>query len=186
MVDDYLATTQPISEEVLSTNFSGNFTNTIFANLMAEAIYYSAKSLGKTIDFAICNSARSGFNGTTLTYRDLYKSFPFDNQIILMDVSSDGAIQTMDYNETYRENTCLVPTAGNTYHVAVIDYLGLHQNQYREYNYFPEVENFEVLCNSNNEPLIYREVLKDYLKKNPDKEFSASDYTSSNPHFTIN
>ena len=185
MVDDYLQDVDSIANEVLSTNFTGYWSTTDLGNLMSEAIYYSAKSLGKTVDFAVCNYARTTFSENEITFSDLYKCFPFDNEIILMDVSSYESCRSISHNESYREDTSKTPIYGNNYHIAVIDYIGLHQDSSRDYDYFPDATNLEILKDGNNEPLIYRNILKDYLKDNQTKIFDANDYSSNNPHFNF-
>ena len=185
MVDDYLEVTQPVSELVLSANFSGNWSTTNLAYLMAESMYFSVKSAGKPIDFAVCNSARASFNGSEFTFGNLYKCFPFDNQIILMDVSSSTSCSTISYSQSYKEDTSIVLSPGITYHVAVIDYVGLHQNDDREYDRFPDASNQEIYKDSDGNALYYRDILMNYLLDNPTKQFNASDYTSNNPHFSF-
>ena len=187
MVDNYLVQTKALSEEVLSTKFSGYFDEDNLGYLMSESIYNYSKNAGKTIDFAVCNYARTDFSSSTLTYGNLYKAFPFDNEVILMDVSSSYSLNSIGYNKLYRDDTSLVPVAGNTYRIAVIDYLGLHQNEDREYDRFPDARNLEILTSGEqNDHITYREILKDYLLNNQTKEFNGGDYTSSNPHFNIN
>ena len=186
MIDDYLEATTPFAEEVLSTNFSGYWSTTNLGNLMCEAIYDSVKNAGISVDFAVCNYARQAFNKSEFTFGDLYKCFPFDNQIILMDVSDSYAQQNIDWNESYRENTSTVPVPGVPCRIAVIDYLGLHQNENRQYDKFVGATNLEIYKDENDEPLIYRNILKDFLLKNSTKQFNSSDYSSSNPHFSVN
>ena len=182
MVDEYLDEVNPIAKEVLSTNFTGYWDSNKLGYLMSEAIFNKAKNMGFSVDFAVCNYARTDFYGESFTYRDLYKCFPFDNEIILMDVSEAYSCNTIRNNETYREDTSLSPVAGNTYTIAVVDYLGLHQNEYRHYNYFPDATNMSVLTDDNGERPIYRNILKDYFKNNPTRTFNADDYGSNNPH----
>ena len=187
MVNNYLNVTEPIASEVLSTNFSGYFNSTSLAYLMTEAIYEAVKTAGYEVEFAVSNSARTGFYGTSFTFGDLYKSFPFDNEIILMDINSSTANNSLRRNMTYREDTSISVDQFGHHRIAVIDYIGLHQNIDREYDYFPGAYNVEVF---NPDPTtsapIYRDILKDYLLKNPTKYFNSSDYTDSNPHFATN
>ena len=186
MVDDYLEITNPIAEQVLTTNFS-YFDTRSLAYLMSEAIDDAVKNAGISVDFSVCNYAREGFADTTYTYGDLYKSFPFDNQIILMDVSGYEAYNSLYHNMTYREHTSTAASMYGTYRIAVVDYIGLHQNTNRQYDYFPGATNLSVFNpNLNNDPPTYREILKDYLLKNPTKEFNSDNYTNSNPHFALN
>ena len=186
MVDTYLEETEPIASEVLSSNFNYYFNTTSLAYLMSEAIYSAVKNAGYNIDLAVTNYARTYFAGNTFTIGDLYRSFPFDNEIIIMDVTGIKAYNSLYSNMTYRARTDFSPSAFSTYKIAVIDYVGLHQNKNREYDYFPMASNKEVFkLSADSEPAIYRDILKDYLKNNPTKEFNSSDYTSSNPHFAL-
>lgn len=183
MVDDYLEVTTPLSSEVLSNNFSGYYDTSALARLMSEAIFDRVSEF-YPIDFAVCNYARSEYEGTIFTYGDLYRSFPFDNQIILMDISSLNSITSIQYNYSYREDTSLELSYGNSYKIAVIDYVGLHQNENRQYDYFPDATNVEIFNDTNGgEAPQYKDILYSYLKENPMKNFPASNYTTDNPHF---
>ena len=184
MVDDYLEETEPIASEVLNSNFTGQWDTSTLGRLMSESIYNSVKNAGISVDFAVCNYARDSFSSNEFTYGDLYKCFPFDNQIILMDVSSDRSCNSISHNQSYREDTSKTPSPGFTYRIAVIDYVGLHQNENRQYDYFPDATNLEVY-KVDGEPLIYRNILKDYLKANSAATFDASNYNNSNPHFSF-
>ena len=184
MVDDYLEETEPIASEVLNSNFIGQWETSTLGRLMSESIYNSVKNAGISVDFAVCNYARDSFSSNEFTYGDLYKCFPFDNQIILMDVSSDRSCNSISHNQSYREDTSKIPSPGFTYRIAVIDYVGLHQNENRQYDYFPDATNLEVY-KVDDEPLIYRNILKDYLKANSAATFDASNYNNSNPHFSF-
>ena len=184
MVDDYIEETEPIASEVLNSNFTGQWDTSTLGRLMSESIYNSVKNAGISVDFAVCNYARDSFSSNEFTYGDLYKCFPFDNQIILMDVSSDRSCNSISHNQSYREDTSKTPSPGFTYRIAVIDYIGLHQNENRQYDYFPDATNLEVY-KVDGEPLIYRNILKDYLKANSAATFDASNYNNSNPHFSF-
>ena len=184
MVDTYLSGIESVADEVLSTNFSGNFTPTCLARLITEAIYDRVSQTHPEIQFAISNYAREGFTGTTFTYRDLYKSFPFDNQIILMDVSSFSGTYSILHNYSYREDTTLDVSSGTNYKCAIIDYVALHQNSSRNFDYFPDAANgYTVFNDASGDPPTYREILYSYLKANSTKSFDAGNYDTSNPHF---
>ena len=186
MVDDYLVSTSTKSAEVLSTNFSGYYSTTALGYMMSEAIYDAVKTAGYTVDFAVCNYARKYFKGTNYTFGDLYRSFPFDNQIIIMDIANQTSYNSLFHNMTYRESTSLKPDPFGHYKIAVVDYIGLHQNANRNYDYFPGATNLEVFKpNENEEAPVYRDILMNYLKNNPAKDFSSSNYSTSNKHFTL-
>ena len=184
IVDNYLESIDEVANEVLSTNFTGEFNDGSLARLMTEAIYNYVSPTVPDVQFACSNYARTSFSGTTFTYRDLYKCFPFDNQIILMNVSSTNGIRYIGWNYAYRGDTSLYPEAGNSYKCAIIDYVALHQNSRREFDRFPDAEHgYTVFTDSLGNTPNYRDILYSYLKANPTKIFSSSDYSSSNEHF---
>ena len=186
MVDTYVSSLDSVANEVLSTNFSGSFDTGSLARLMTEAIYDRVSKTIPDVQFATTNFARTSFSGSTFTYRDLYKCFPFDNQIIIMDVSSSVGVYSITDNYSYREDTDLYPTYDDDkkYKCAVIDYVALHQNSHRSYDKFPDANSgFTVFNDTLGDPPIYRDILYSYLKANPTKSFNANNYTTDNPHF---
>lgn len=183
MVDDYLAVTSPLAEEELSTHFTGSFDDNALARLMTEAIY-DRVSQRVNIDFACCNYARDSFSGTTLTYGDLYRCFPFDNQIILMDVSSNYGRRQIGRNFGYRGDTSKDPTISGTYRCAIVDYVALHQDESRQYDKFSDASNgYTVFNDTDGDAPTYRDILYSYLKNNPEKAFDSSTYSSATEHF---
>lgn len=186
MVDGYLSEIQNVGNEVLNSNFVNNWSEEALGNLMSEAIFNSATLNGEQVGFAVCNMPRAPFEKTEMLYTDLYKSFPFDNQIVLMDITGSAAVGSILSNCSYREDTTLRLSPKNTYRIAIIDYVGLHQNEKRQYDYFPNATNIKVLKNSAGEALNYREILADYLRNNKTKTFNSVDYTIDNMHFRVN
>ena len=187
MVDTYVDSLDEIGDEVLSTNFSGHFDDNSLARLMTEAIYDRVSDTVPGLQFACCNYARTDFSGSVFTYRDLYKCFPFDNQIILVNVNSSAGVHSISTNFSYREDTTLEPIHGDKkyYYCAIVDYVALHKNTSGGYDRFPDVSNnnYTVFNDTLGDPPIYRDILYSYLKANPTKSFNASDYSTSNPHF---
>lgn len=184
MVDSYLEDIEPIGNEVLSTNFDGYFDDGKMARVMTEAIFDRVSKTHPEVQFACSNYARTSFSGNTFTYADLYRCFPFDNQIIQMDVSTQQGLNSLSNNYSYREDTSLYPNYGSSYKCAIIDYVAVHQNSNREYDRFPDAGNgYEVFNDTDGYPPTYREILYAYLKANPNKIYNSSNYSYSNPHF---
>ena len=184
MIDDYLEDIEDDANEVLSTHFSGEFTTESIARVMSEAIYKTVSSTVPGLHFAVTNYGRDGFNGSTFKYRDLYKCFPFDNQIILLNVSTYYSISRLSYDYTYREDVELNPSTGHTYKCAIIDYVALHTNADREFDRYSEAnKGYEVFKYANGVAPTYRDIMYSYLKANPNKTFDASDYQAGSPHF---
>ena len=171
MVDDYVATVDEIGNEVLSTNFSGYYSTSKLARLMSEAIFVKIKETGFDVDFAYTNGARETFYGNVFTYRDLYRCFPFDNEIVLMEIQNQG------YDYGYRPSDYgQVDYTKEYFNCAIIDYVALHQNFYREYDNYPDsiVRSRELYKGENGETITYRDILREFLLENPDRDFSAN------------
>ena len=185
MVDTYINSISEKREEVLNEHFTGTFDSEKMSRVMTEAIYDRVSKTHPELQFACCNSAREAFSKQILKFTDLYSCFPFDNQIILMDVSSNYALTYSIFNNfSYREDTSLNPTFGHTYKCAIVDYIALHQNPDRTFDKFPDAINgYEVFNDTDGEPPTYRDILHSYLLEHPDKIYNSSDYTPSNPHF---
>lgn len=184
MVDDYIESIETVGDEVLSTHFSGSFTTSGLARLMTEAIYSRVSQTVNNLDFACCNYARDSFEGENFTYRDLYRCFPFDNQIILLDVYKSYSCSQIRWNFGYRGDTSVNPSYGGTYKCAVIDYVATHQNANRQYDKFEEAgESYTVFNDTLGDAPTYRDILYAYLKANASKTFSASYYESQGEHY---
>ena len=170
MVDDYLKVVEPIGDEVLSTHFNGYYDTGTLARLMEEAIFERVYSEGFDLDYSLTNSAREGFKGDVFTYRDLYHCFPFDNEIVLMEVDAKASY---GYRPSHYGQ---VDPNKQTHLLAVIDYLALHQNSYREYDRYPDdiVRSRTMFKDENNNTITYRDILRDFLLANPNRDFSAS------------
>lgn len=186
MVDSKLAAINELGKEKLHSSFQNYWDSNALANLMAKSIYSKVTASGENIDFAVCNYARSDFNKTEMLYTDLYKCFPFDNQIILMNITGSTAIGSILSNFSYRENTATRLTPSKTFRIAIIDYLGLHQNTDREYDYFPQCSDVSVFKNNDGETPVYREILADFLRSNTEVALDSSEYTTADMHFRVN
>ena len=170
MINDYLEIVNPIGDEVLSRNFNGYYSTNVLARLMQEAIFKKVHASGIDVDYSYTNSARDSFNGTIFTYRDLYRCFPFDNEIVLLEVSPE-------FSHGYRPSEFGEIDPSKERHIlAVIDYMALHQNYYREYDYYPDSEVYSrtIYKDNNGEMITYREILKEFILSNPDRDFSSS------------
>ena len=155
---------------------------------MCEAIYYEAEKQGYNIDFAYCNNARSSFytpSNSTLTYKDLFESFPFDNTVYVIKGKGSKWVSEINYKDSFVYNNGHSSIdSSTTYTIATLDYLAYHTNFYRDYDYFPNATEVGYLKKGNGDVYTYRDILADYIKANPNKVFNASDYSSSINKFT--
>ena len=184
IIDKYDAETKDLGSQILSTKFSGAFySSEQLPNLMAEAIYEETKNEGFTVDFAYTNYARASHYSSTMTFSELYNIFPFDNSVPIIKVKGRQAANMLRFNNNiYKVNPDIMINYNDTYTVACLDYLAFHCDENRNYDNFPDFEVVDYL-KKNNEIYIYRDILKDYLLANQEKEFKSDYYSFSNPIF---
>lgn len=155
------------------------------AKLSAHSMAYMAAKQNYTIDVAITNARTSIFSGT-LTYEKLYKSFPFDNRVYIAEVTGKDLIKEASYNQIYRVNPNAFRNDNTKYTVAVIDYLLVHTNMDRTYDYFRNGFTIKgVLSKDGYENYNYRFVLRDFLRVNGDS-LNTDLYTKTNNRTNVN
>ena len=154
-------------DEVVANNVGGTFSSSnSAANLMAEAIYEAAAAEGYTIYCSYVNNARHNLGSGEWTYADVFAAFPFDNDVYIMDVTAEEMINEVGAYNYVRKNMEIWPDSFDIsnkqtkYRIAIIDYLGVHTNERRNYDYFPDC-NGEVVATLNQK---YRPILINYLK----------------------
>jgi len=187
LLNRYRAAQDPILDVKLGKNhdLTSTFMDTeSLANLNAKVNYEAVVSAGYTdVDISVVNTARNSLDSGEVTFRDVYRSFPFDNKIVIMTVSSaDLYNETVVYsNYIYNPHHIAAPSYGGTktYKIAVIDYVGLHQNASHEYNYFPSMSDTQILSGDDYLPRI---LVKNYL--NTLTYLSYSDYQSASADFS--
>jgi 2',3'-cyclic-nucleotide 2'-phosphodiesterase/3'-nucleotidase len=179
LLDSYRNTQDPILDAKVGNNGTGiscsGASRTQLGNLYSKAIYEAAKKVDSSVVLAVNNGARNYLNSGSLTFRGIYRSFPFDNQIVLIDVNGSDL-----YEETVRYSNCIYnPTklttpssSSTTYRIAIIDYMGLHQSESHTLNYFPSQTNQTILTDDKYLP---RNLVRDYL--NSQTSFYPSAYS---------
>ena len=176
-------------DEVVANNVGGTFASTnSAANLMADAIYEAAQAEGYNIYCSYVNNARHNLGSGEWTYADVFEAFPFDNDVYIMDITAKEMVNEIGSYNYIRKNTNIWPnyfdiTDTNTkYRIAIIDYLGVHTNEKRKYDYFPDC-NGEVVATLSQK---YRPILVNYLKShhyNDGARLYAGDYYSNLEQF---
>lgn len=176
---------QNIANETLGT-FNGymasSCSSTIsFPKLVATAIAKEALNQGYDIDFSLVNKSRTSINKGDLTYSSLYKALPFDNEILVIEAKGNEIYNQANYNSVYNVNAISLDQ-NKTYKVAVLDYIALHRNVYRKYDYFSSHKLIGSLTN-NNEIYNYRDITANYIRKN--KKINYKDYSKSDSHYNV-
>ncbi len=175
----------------MASNVVGTFnSNENLPNLMAKAVFDQAAAEHYTVDLAYVNQGRANIEWTSWTYKDIYRSFPFDNTVYIMTATGrEIENEVVRYNWAYiNPNFNREIDLNTTYTIACLDYLAFHTNASREYDYFPSIGNQNPTPLSKN----YREILRDWLTSNgynTGTELNSNDYLSSvtvfNKNFTI-
>lgn len=136
---------------------------TLLPDIATEAIAWAAQNKGNGfhIDYALCNQGRDDLASGEVTYNDLYKSLPFDNKVYVIEVSGQDLRKEIEYNSFTRLDKGVLKNSSK-YTIAVIDYLAVHRNYRRNYDYFPSFRMLGTLTDNGNE-YTYREMTRDYL-----------------------
>ena len=171
LVSSYKAISDQIGEETLGTLKSYLSYAQSLPNFVATAIAEQTLKAGYDISYAITNTGRSNLQSGTITYANLYKSLPFDNEIYILDTKGEDLIKEFNFDSThmYRIDSQAIESS-KTYRVAVIDYLALHRDVNRNYNYFPSAKIVGKLT-KNGEVYNYRDITADYIRSFNDKRF---------------
>ena len=139
--DPYFAEVQEVASIKYLKNKTQYFSRSAMARLMCEAMYEQAVVEGYDVYGAMCNEARDYISANRQwTYEDIFDCFPFNNEVLIMDVKGDELQNELAWNPLYRAPAHIsdpVPLDTGSTRIAVIDYVGYHQNTARSYNYFP-------------------------------------------------
>jgi len=140
---------------------------------------------GYDIDFAMTNVGRSNIPGGTVTYGDLFKGLPFDNYIYIVRATGRNIKNQAGYNYFYRVSDYSSLSNSAYYTIAIVDYVVLHQDVGKTYNYFtdynPETDYLGFVHDPANTltPLYPRDLLEDAFYEDADHTIDPYDYTGS-------
>lgn len=118
----------------LSTSMSGN--------LLAYATYLDLKEDNIEVDVILNNGGRNSinlFDGGGISIGLIYDALPFLNKTYVAEVSGSDILSEIRYNNYYAPKRLEIER-NKKYTVACIDYLLLHKNANREYDYFPSYD----------------------------------------------
>ncbi len=150
-------------------------------NLANYAAAQKAEEQGYDIDFVFANSAREYIDAGDIYYRDLFRGLPFDNAYYIVRAKGSDVLYQANRNYTYRVKDYGYINSNNYYTIAVLDYLILHQNIYKEYNYFsnynPETDYLGFLDDGRDEPIYPRDLVKELFIKAPNQTINPNVYT---------
>ena len=179
LVDSYGEESSAAANERLGTAIGTFWRDESLPNMLAESILQEAESEGFDVDLAMVNSTRNGLNSGAITYGRLFECVPFDNAVYIVECQGADIINEADYNCFARKRTGAF-NYSDTYRIAVLDYLALHKNYGRMYDYFPTVQVVDRL-EKNDEMYCYRDILAQYIRNH--QSVDPDDYSSSLPRY---
>ena len=144
--------------------------------ILAKATYDLYPEQMKNVDIVINNGARnSGVSGPQ-TKETLFNMMPFTNTTyIVSGISGRDINNELNYNYGYSPSLTKFEY-NKTYTVAVIDYLLLHIDENKHYNYFPSYKEENIISKIDEYSV---DILCNYLKKEGTinlKNFDTSNY----------
>ena len=149
-------------------------------NMMAKAVYdYCVEQGQSDVVLSIVNVARADLLPDEVTYSEILDAFPFFNKTLIIDASGFDLISSASSNYYYAPDPTWEIDANATYKIAVCDYLALHQNSQRIYDYFQMSHPLNIYAEFDRYPC---DILFDYMKCF-ESTILASDYTSINYTF---
>ena len=139
MIDNSNDAIREEANQVLATIDVNLNSATAVPRLVCNAIADYALSQGYDIALAMVNNARNSLSRGDVTYTSLYEAIPFDNTVYIAKVSGKDILNEAKYdsNSIWRVSGMPIQDDDTLYTIAVIDYLLYHQNNRRNYNYFP-------------------------------------------------
>ncbi|MCH5180159.1 MAG: bifunctional metallophosphatase/5'-nucleotidase [Erysipelotrichales bacterium] len=188
LVATYKIESDEASNEVLGTlngKFYSSGSGATIPNVVCEAIANYAVDSGYDISYAMVNNARATLEGGTLTYGELYRALPFDNEVFVIETTGERIKAEADFSSNF---ICRLDTEpldlNKTYRIAVIDYLATHRNSNRNYDYFRGMKIVGKLEKDDNDLYNYRDITADYIRAN--KTINYWDFLSSSDRFNKN
>lgn len=150
-------------------------------NMIAKAMYEKYSKIYPNLVGAMENSQRAPLSGT-ITYRDIAKATPFMNEIVIARVTGEDIVKETGYNSFY------APTgpefhAEEEYVIACIDFVILHRNADKRFDYFSSLnDNYEERVIAKHADYPY-DIMFHYIHDDLKGQVKAADFLSSNPGY---
>ena len=147
-------------------------------NILAKATYDLLLENDIECDIVINNGSRDRVASGEMTSEKIFNMIPFTNKtLVAKNIKGEDIInECVNYtNPYYMPDSSLKIESNKYYTVACIDYMMLHKNTYRNYNYFPSYSNDKLIYTIEDYP---NTIVENYLQKH--SKINALDYTGAN------
>ncbi len=163
-------------DKIIGTINGTNYIDSTSAgNLLAKATYDLLEKENIKVDIVINNGSRDSVSTGEMTSEKIFNMIPFTNKTIVCEniLGQDIIGECIDYNNPYyKADSSLKIDANGYYTVACIDYMMLHKNVRREYNYFRSYNPENVIYTINQ---YCNEIVEDYLQEK--QTININDYS---------
>lgn len=185
LVKNYTDVSDSLASEVLCT-FSGGFHYLEqLPNLVCTALAYYAVKNDISVDYTMVNRSRCSLANRSITYGDLYRALPFDNEVQIVEVLGQDLLNCARSNNIYRFNPEAI-NKSKVYKIAVIDYLSTHRNSNREYDNFPNLKIIGTFTKEGEDLYNYRDITADFLRNFKDETLDSSSFNSDSDYYNVN
>ncbi len=164
LVSEYNAASSSAGNVVLGSA-TRQISKDIAANMTAKGMYDLCQENNETdVVLAMTNVARNNIYSGTVKMSDAITCLPFNNQIVVCDVTGNDLYKECRYNYVYNPSHLTFSYGDTTiYRVAVCSYVAYHagmEDNYRKYyNYFPSITNIHELDDGSGNLIYYRDGL---------------------------
>jgi len=147
-------------------------------NILAKATYDLLEDNNVDCDIVINNGSRDKVYANEMTSEKIFNMIPFTNKTLVVENISGADIinECVNYiNYYYMPDPTLEIESNKYYTVACIDYMMLHKNMYRSYDYFSSYDSDNLIYTIETYP---NEIVENYLQEHG--TIYTSDYDASN------
>lgn len=168
VIDKYFDNKYLLDKDTIHGTITGSsyMNNTSGGNLLAKATADLLEKNNIEVDIVINNGIRDEVSTGDMTSEKIFNMIPFTNKTIVATniLGEDILNECVNYsNPYYKIDASLKIDSTAYYTIACIDYMLLHKNVNREYNYFPSFNENNIIYTIEN---YCNKIVEEYLKKN--------------------
>lgn len=178
VVDRYFTSEFIAQKNKVHGTINGTIDSERIGNLLAKATYEVLASKNIDVDVVINNGTRDEVASGSMTSEKIFNLIPFTNKtLVVKNIQGKDIInECVNYSYPYfMPNPTLKIESNKYYTVACIDYMMLHKNSSRNYNYFPSYKPANLIYTIEDYPNI---IIENYLQKYG--TINTNDYIGTN------
>lgn len=182
IIDKYFTSEFIVDRDKIHGTINGTGTIDSFygGNILAKATYDLLQKQNIDVDIVINNGVRDEVYPGKMTSEMIFNMIPFTNKTLVAQeiLGKDIINECVTYdNPYYMPDPTLEISSNKYYTVACIDYMLIHKNANRDYNYFPSYDPVNLIYTIEKYPNM---IVEDYLQEHEIiylSDFSGSNYS---------